>query len=204
MLTLDHLAVAGETLEEAVAHAEAALGLPMLPGGKHARYSTHNRVIGLESGLYLEAIAADPGAPAPDCPRWFGLDDFSGPARLGTWICAVPDIATARAALPVAGEPVEMSRGGLAWTMLVPESGHLPFDGLFPALLQWRGPVTPGHALPGSGWRLERLTVAHPEAEALSGLLAPHIDDPRLEIVAEPVPALRATLHDGRRRRVLQ
>jgi hypothetical protein len=35
---------------------------------------THNRVMGLYGGLYLEVIAIDPSAAAPDRPRWFGLD----------------------------------------------------------------------------------------------------------------------------------
>ena len=59
-LELDHIAVAGESLEEAVAHAEAAVGMPLLPGGEHPRYGTHNQLLGLGRGLYLEAIAIDP------------------------------------------------------------------------------------------------------------------------------------------------
>ena len=52
-MILDHLAVAGETLAEAVAHAEEALGIALGSGGQHPRYGTHNRLIGLEGGLYL-------------------------------------------------------------------------------------------------------------------------------------------------------
>ncbi|ETX16635.1 polyphosphate kinase [Roseivivax halodurans JCM 10272] len=204
MLTLDHLAVAAESLEEATAHAEAALGQPMEPGGKHARYATHNRVVGLDGSLYLEAIAADPGAPPPAAPRWFGLDTFAGPARLDKWICRVPDIAAARAALPMAGEPVELSRGALRWTMLVPEDGRLPFDGLFPALIEWQSPVPPGNALAPTGWALDELTVAHPQAAELAELLGPHLADPRIAFLTEPVPALRARLSNGGRERILQ
>ena len=103
MLTLDHIAVLGETLEEAAHHVEAALGLPMMPGGAHARFGTHNRLLGLAPALYLEAIAIDPAAPPPGHPRWFGLDAFAGPARLDKWICRVDDLGAVLEALPMAG-----------------------------------------------------------------------------------------------------
>ena len=72
-MRLDHLAVAGETLAEAVAHVEEALGVKMGPGGEHAHFGTHNQLIGLADGLYLEAIAANPVAaalPYPRCLIW--------------------------------------------------------------------------------------------------------------------------------------
>ena len=92
MFELDHIAVAGETLAEAVAHSEAALGIPIGPGGQHTHYATHNRLVGLADGLYFEAIAADPSQPKPTYPRWFGLDAFQGPTRLDKWILRCEDI----------------------------------------------------------------------------------------------------------------
>ncbi|MDU8913238.1 VOC family protein [Aestuariicoccus sp. MJ-SS9] len=203
MLTLDHIAVLGETLEEAVAHAEAALGVPLQPGGKHQRFGTHNRVIGLGGGIYLEAIAIDPAAPPPDRPRWFGMDDFRGPARLDKWICAVPDMAAALAVFPEAGSPIELQRGDLRWTMAVPEDGRLAFDGLFPALIQWHGSVPPGKALPSQGCRLQTLEVLHPAADQLAARLAPHFSDARVRFTVADSPDLRATLNTARGPRVL-
>lgn len=204
MLKLDHLAVLGETLEEAAVHVEGALGVPTLPGGKHARFGTHNRLLGLEDGVYLEAIAKDPGAPPPDRPRWFGLDRFRGPARLARWICRVPDIDAALETLPMAGPAVQIDRGGLRWKMGVPEDGDLPFDGVFPALIEWQVPVPPGNSLSASGWRLETLTLTHPEAGELRDVLAPHLCDDRVVFSEDPVPALRASFVGPRGMRVLQ
>ena len=92
MLELDHLAVSGATLEAARAAVEDALGVPMQPGGEHDVFHTHNTLLGLEDGLYLEAIAINPAAPTPDRPRWFDLDRFEGSARLSNWICRTDDI----------------------------------------------------------------------------------------------------------------
>ena len=60
MLTLDHIAVACTDLAEGTAWAEERLGVKMQTGGKHARYGTHNTLLGLADGLYFEVIAIDP------------------------------------------------------------------------------------------------------------------------------------------------
>jgi len=194
MLELDHIAVLGETLPQAVAHTEGALGLALGGGGRHARFGTHNRLLGMAPGLYLEAIAIDPEAPAPRDARWFGLDGFSGPARLDKWVCRVDDLDAALAALPMAGRRVDLERDGLRWSMAVPEDGALPFDGVFPALMQWHTDRPPGISLPASGVTLERLHVAHPDAGSLETLLAPHLDARFIRFVEAPSPGLTASL----------
>ncbi|MDX1743126.1 MAG: VOC family protein [Ruegeria sp.] len=171
-MLLDHLAVAGETLEQASAHIEHALGVPLQGGGKHQTFGTHNQLLGLRDGLYLEAIAIDPNAPKPERTRWFDLDRFSGSPRLTNWICRVSDIDAALSNLPdEAGKPVELARGALRWQMAVPPSGRLPFDNLFPALIQWHGDLHPAKMLEDSGCRLKRLVVFHPDALDLALLL---------------------------------
>ena len=190
---LDHLAVAGATLEEAQAAVEGVLGVVMQPGGKHALFGTHNRLLGLAGGLYLEAIAVDPGAGDPGRARWFDLDRFAGPARLSNWVCRVDDLDAALAALPPgAGRPVAVSRGDLRWRMAVPESGRSLFDNLFPALIEWQGDLHPSAMLAGSGCALRRLVVSHPRAGALAAELAA-LDDPRVEF-AVGAPGLRAEI----------
>ena len=39
---------------------ESGLGVSLQQGGEHAVFHTHNRLLGLEDGLYLEAIAVNP------------------------------------------------------------------------------------------------------------------------------------------------
>lgn len=180
MLSLDHIAVAGATLEAARDHVEAALGVALRPGGQHAHYGTHNMLMGLADGLYLEAIAIDPAAPGPGYPRWFDLDRLSGAPRIGNWICRCDDLDQAVGALPQAGVPVALSRGDVRWRMAVPETGKLPYDNRFPALMQWQSRPTPAEVLPETGCRLTRLVICHPEAPSLAATIAPFLADPRL------------------------
>jgi Glyoxalase-like domain len=190
-MKLDHLAVAGATLDEAVAHVEKALGVSMGPGGQHPRYGTHNRLIGLEGGLYLEAIAIDPSVDPQDQPRWFDLDRFEGPARLTNWILRADDLMAEQAQLPDhAQRVVEMQRGDLQWLMTVPLDGILPFDNLCPAVLQWLGTPPAGSVAP-SGCSLDRLILSHPEARELGELVEVLIRDTRI-VVEAGAPGLRA------------
>ncbi|WP_171212291.1 VOC family protein [Ruegeria sp. HKCCA5426] len=171
-MLLDHLAVAGETLEEAAAHVEQALGVSLQDGGKHEKFGTYNRLLGLADGLYLEAIAIDPSAPRPERTRWFDLDRFQGSPRLTNWICRVPNIEASLDVFPDGvGHPIDLTRGALRWRMAVPPSGRLPFDNLFPALIQWHGDLHPAQMLQDRGCRLRQLIVFHPEALELAKLL---------------------------------
>ncbi|WP_170331665.1 VOC family protein [Ruegeria arenilitoris] len=171
-MLLDHLAVAGETLEEASAHIEQTLGVPLQDGGKHEAFGTHNRLLGLQDGLYLEAIAIDPQAPKVERTRWFDLDRFAGSPRLSNWICRVEDIEASLSVFPDGvGQPIDLARGALRWQMAVPPNGRLPFDNLFPALIQWHGDLHPARMLQNSGCRLKRLIVFHPDALDMARLL---------------------------------
>jgi hypothetical protein len=201
MLRIDHIAVAAETLAEGVSVVEEALGVSLAAGGQHPLMATHNRLLGL-GGLYLEVISVDPDAPAPDRPRWFNLDNFTGAPRLSNWIAACDDLDAMLAALPQdLGRPLSLSRGNLRWRMAVPDSGQLPFDDAFPALIQWEGSAHPAGRLQDSGLRLSRLEIAHPEAAAIRSALAPHLGDSRVVFTDGATKAMRAefTGPDGTR-----
>lgn len=193
MWHLDHLAVVCTDLEKGVAHAEEALGARFQPGGKHARYGTHNRLLGLGPDLYLEVIAPDPEA-APQGPRWFGLDAVSGAPRLGNWIVACDNLDAALASSPNGvGEAVDLERGDLRWRIAVPGDGSLPMGGGWPTLIEW-APETlhPALRLADSGLRLSRLTIHHPEADRIAKALAARLADPRIAFVTASAPSLSA------------
>ncbi len=202
MLAFDHIAVSAETLADGVAWVEDRLGVPLAGGGQHPHMATHNRLLGL-GDLYLEVIAADPDAPRPAWPRWFDLDRFSGPPRLTNWVARCDDLdAEVALSPPGIGVPVALSRGDFRWRMAVPRDGILPFDGAFPALIQWQGSAHPAPRLPDAGVRLIRLTLIHPQADALRDGLAGRLDDPRVVIEQGPEKAMQAefaTPHGTRR-----
>ncbi|PID36787.1 MAG: polyphosphate kinase [Rhodobacterales bacterium] len=197
-MKLDHLAIACETLEEGRAFAERALGVALQPGGKHDHFGTHNMLLGLQDGIYLEVIAIDPDAPDPGRRRWFDLDDFHGPPRLTHWICQTGDMAaTLRAAPGGMGAVDDLRRGDLCWQMASGEGGRLPFDAAFPALIAWGDSPHPSTRLPSSGLRLQELTVLHPQAAALQAALTPLLQDMRIRVEPAAKPGLKAQFADA-------
>lgn len=203
ILTIDHLAVAATSLEAGAAWVEAALGVPLSPGGQHPAMGTYNRLLNLGASEYLEVIAIDPAAAVPGRARWFDLDDFAGPPRLTAWVARCDDLEAALNALPGSGAALALSRGDLRWEMAVPKDGRLPFDGAAPALIRWEGSAHPAACLPDHGCRLAALEITHPQPSRLQTALAPLIDDPRLSIEYGACVALRATISTPNGDRIL-
>ena len=203
MLIFDHLAISCARLDDGVAAVEAALGVPLSPGGRHSHMATHNRLLNL-GDLYLEVIAPDPGQPGPAWPRWFDLDRFAGPARLTNWVARCDDLDAALALSPPgSGTPVSLERGAFRWDMAVPADGCLPFDGTFPALIRWHGTAHPAQHLPDAGVRLIGLEISHPQAASLQAALAGRITDTRITITPGPAKAMQATFSTPRGVRTL-
>ena len=168
-MELDHIAVTAEGLEAGRARVEEVLGVARQPGGQHAAMGTHNALLALDD-VYLEVIAVDPEAEGPGRPRWFDMDRFSGAPRLTNWIVRTDDLEAEVARGPEGvGVPMALTRGDLSWRMGVPVDGRLPFDGAFPAVIQWNGSAHPAPPLQAPGCRLLPPLVAHPEAAGLPG-----------------------------------
>ncbi|HQU67114.1 MAG TPA: VOC family protein [Albidovulum sp.] len=201
MWTVDHLAISCLKLAEGAEAVADALGVRLEPGGQHPTMGTHNRPLSLGPEEYLEVIAIDPDAPAPGRPRWFRLDEFRGLPRLANWVARVDDLDTALAdAEPGIGRATDLARGDFRWRMAVPDDGCLPFGGAYPALIEWQG-LKPQDRLPDAGCRLERLEIAHPDADRLRQ--AVRLADRRIVFVTGP-KALRATIRTPHGARTLE
>lgn len=192
MLRPDHLVISAETLAGAAEPLAKLFGAEFAPGGQHPLMGTHNRLLSLGPGEYLELIAIDPEAPPPAQPRWFNLDHFRGGPRLSHWVCRCEDLADTLAMAPDgAGRAAALSRGDLRWQMAVTDSGTLPFDDTFPALISWEGEAHPARRLPDHGIRLQALQIFHPDADQLHAVLTPLMQEPRLSVLQGP-PGLSA------------
>jgi hypothetical protein len=185
---LDHIVVASLTLEEGVAHVERCLGVIVPPGGEHPLMGTHNHLMRLGDEIYLEILSPNPRVH-PQRARWFGLDrseflaQLREAPRLITWVARVPDLGAALQNLPEAGEIVKASRGDLSWLISVRADGAMPFDGAFPTLIQWPNGPHPSERMADLGCRLQRLEVAHPDANLIRGMLSSNLEDQRIVFV---------------------
>jgi hypothetical protein len=174
--TIDHLVVTAPGLQIGCRYIRETLGLAMHPGGEHTRMATHNCLLKLGDKCYLEVIAINPDAPAPNRPRWFLLDDPStkGKVRLTTWLARSNDILSAVAKSPLdLGEVETMSRGVLEWRITQRGDGSMPLDGIAPSLIQWSNDKHPAASLGDSGCELVSLEAYHPR----SGELQAHLQE---------------------------
>lgn len=196
LLQLDHLAASCETLQQGDDYVSHALGISCEVQGQHPAMGTHNLLTGL-GPLYFEVIAIDPAAQSPGRPRWFNLDQFSGPPRLTNWILRTDNMEDALAALPDGfGTPLELQRGDLKWRMAVPDDGILPWGGWAPAIIEWGGDAHPTQTLPDCGLRLARMTLHHPDAVEMAETLGPLMPRDTALFMPDEAPKLVAVF-DG-------
>jgi hypothetical protein len=195
----DHLVVVCADLDQGTEWIQASLGADVMPGGRHAAMGTHNRLLRLGLRTYLEVIAIDPDAPPPGRLRWFNLDQPAARERLthapfvATWVARTRDLSAAVTRTPDLGDILSLERGPYRWRLAVRADGGLPFDGVFPTLIQWDGDAHPAAALPDAGCELVTLSLSHPraaEVSALLGLLGLHVPTD----IAQGPPAIEAVL----------
>lgn len=168
---LDHLVLASASLDQGSAWLEGLLGVRPAGGGAHPGWGTHNRLLKLDHGAYLELIAPDPGQAAPARPRLFGLDEpallalIAERPRLIHYVMRADDLAAARALLDYdPGVAEAMSRGTLNWRLTVPPDGRREYAGVLPSLIDWGATPHPTRALPDNGLELLGLEVIAPAA----------------------------------------
>ena len=216
-LRLDHLVISARTLDEGTQYVADTLGVAPAGGGAHPLMRTHNRLLNLWDGVYLEVIAVDPQAAAMSDaaadggtprPRLFALDDPATHARLENgpylshWVARVERpkrLSLWQAQYPQRIAPiVPMTRGDFTWGLSVPDDGAFPGwegtgDGVLPSLIQWDSPRHPSDALPATGIALKALKAVHPQAERIGAQLrwlgAAHLLDLQ---ATEGAPALVA------------
>ena len=174
---LDHFAVGACDLESGVKALEQLIGVTIPAGGKHKMMGTHNALMATGNASYMELIAIDPHAPAPERIRWFSLDSAATKARLAIrpralcWVVATDDIETVVANSPTdLGDIITLSRDDRTWRLTVPKDGSLPEGGLVPAFIEWSPGRHPSETQADLGIRLKDIKITHPRPEWLKSV----------------------------------
>ncbi len=168
---LDHLVIAADTIQQGVDWLSEKFSVIIPAGGKHLRMGTHNCLMRIGEGIFLEIIAIDPALAAPDRPRWFGLDQrylqesIKIQPRLLTWAVNTENL---RHLLKNSdfdyGDIEPMSRGYLDWLITIRKDGTLAADGAIPVLLQWNTSEHPSNQMQYLDCELEQLKIICPYA----------------------------------------
>ena len=177
-MALDHVTIGARSLDEGAAYIREVLGVDIPAGGKHPDMGTHNRLMRVGDGVFLELLAIDGDAPRPPRPRWFAMDDPGRAERLAQqphpvgWVVSTGNLDRVQAECPVdLGRSLPMSRGSRTWRLTVPDDGWMPFGGLVPAVIQWSEGPHPSGGMTFVGPTLDRIILRHPEANRLRDVL---------------------------------
>jgi hypothetical protein len=200
LAVVDHLVFAAPDLDSGIAHIERLLGCRTVPGGRHRRWGTHNALVSLGVGVYVEIIAADPERGGEAAPAVFGLDGLTGP-RLVTW--AAKETALEKRVRSAAKRGVRLGRildgrrerpdgSQLVWRLTDPLA--VLGDGIAPFLIDWKESPHPADDAP-SGGRLCALHAQHPNPAGAA--IALEALDLWMRIDSAPEPALIATIRTG-------
>jgi len=195
--TLDHLVYAVPHLQEAIDDLERRLGVRSVFGGQHPGRGTHNALLGLGPGQYLEIIAPDPCQPQPPVSPWFTQNRIDSP-RLLTWAAKATHLEGLVAEAKSNGlELGEVRDGGrkrpdgteLKWRLTSTPTGVC--DWLVPFFIDWGDSPHPSESAP-VGATLTLLEAEHPDPAWV--LKALRIAGVEMEVRSGPAPKLLATL----------
>jgi hypothetical protein len=191
----DHLIYGAPALAAAVDELQEHLGVRAAGGGQHQGRGTHNALLGLGEGCYLEIITPDPDQAAPSMPRPFGLDSLVHPRLVGWAVrCDTIDarVARARERGYDPGDAVNVQRTtteGVTLRWRLTTKGLA--GGLIPFLIDWGEAVHPSRSAP-QGLTLRSLHLEHPTPASIAAALAAL--EAGVRVNRGPQPALVATI----------
>jgi len=175
---IDHLVIGADNLISGTNFLEKKLNTKLLPGGEHKVMGTHNKLLKLQTEIYLEVIANNPNVESPSHPRWFSLDELETKNKIKKsprslcWILAIENIDDAVKNCGYnPGKIVELSRGDLEWKVTVPTDGKLIENGVLPFLIEWPKNIHPSKNLTDSSVSLNKILLIHPEPDYIKNIL---------------------------------
>lgn len=180
-MVLDHLLWAGPDLAAAVEDLQEQSGVRAAPGSSHRDLGTHDALVCLGGGVFLEVIAPDPSLPQGAFAKQ--LSRLGGPVLM-TWAAKTADAAALAARAEAAG-----------YRAVVTEGRRSRPDG---TVARWKNVFVTGH---GAGTLVPFFVewaddASHPSADAPVGLdlVAFRIEVPRPAALRAVLEALGVTV----------
>ena len=171
---IDHVVLGVADLDRGIAEMLRRTGVRAVPGGSHPGRGTHNALMSLGPGLYLEIIAPDPAQKIE--PQGFNmLASLERLTPIG-WAVATDDAPSLRADLAELGLKLGPLRPG---SRALPAGGTLNWVSfglpgapeLAPFFIAWgQGARHPSATAPG-GCKLKALALSSPDAARLATLV---------------------------------
>lgn len=190
---IDHLILGIDDLDRGVKAFEAATGVNPVYGGKHPG-GTHNALVSLGDGMYLEILAVQEGVTVQGNSA--GLKEMKTLTPIG-WAVSSKDSAQLRNRLSASGiavsEPVDGSRttptgSKLSWQsfLLKESSPEVPF------FIVWSEQTAHPSTTSPSGCKLQRWSIASPRVKDLEQLR--QALDLRVDVAEAKAPSMRLSL----------
>ncbi len=165
---IDHLVIGAGSLIQGVNYVRNLLNVDIPYGGEHEKMGTHNHLMKLGDGVFLEVIAINRQVEQPKRPRWYGLDDpfiqhrIENEPTLLTWVVNTQNIdGLIQNAIFSLGKSEVISRGDLSWSFGLPDDGRLLAGGLLPYAMEWHTDKHPSGNMIDMGCSLHALEIYH-------------------------------------------
>lgn len=175
---IDHLVIGAKNLRQGIDYVQNSLGVTIPYGGVHVKMGTHNQLMQLGDGVFLEVISINPDIETPTRPRWYGLDDplirqqiETRPALL-TWVVNTANIKELIQKSNFSlGRAELISRGKLSWYFGLPTDGRLLAGGFLPYAIEWQTDVHPSTNMADLGCSIHSFDIYHPYSSWLRSAL---------------------------------
>ena len=197
---IDHIVIGATNLILGTKTLETRLSTKFSPGGEHKTMGTHNKLLKLQSNIYLEIISNNPNVSKPSRQRWFSLDESSikekikKSPRLLCWVLEVDNIEnTVKKCGYNPGEILQLSRDELTWKVTVPSNGKLVENGVLPVLIEWPSNQHPSKKLNNSKVSINKISLSHPEPYKIKSIISNLIESDLIHI-SEGFPKMELIL----------
>ncbi len=168
---IDHIVLTVSDLQNTMNLFQNTYGIQTQHGGQHKEFGTHNALVNLGNGVYLEILAPDPNNEAFAGKRWMGADLSQNPV-VSRWALKSSDLENDQSILSKFnkkyGDIIEGSRqktdgNMLRWKMIKPLPS--PLVDIVPFMVDWTDSDShPTDSLPVA-CQLHSIEFGHPEKE---------------------------------------